>query len=201
MRARHVRFHDRDGRRWSQSGVQNLRKSPLVAFWRPNPSPLSLLFSVYDARKLLTNFAWGARGPGFKSRRPDQIPQTLTRPQPQGPHQLGPNWVQFRSNLERGSSGSHGRHGGLPRLYSRITIRRRQEFPYTCKLRSITPRPVGSHGTDGRHVRSYCVSRDGDDKKFPIHAESISTIANNRGRTKSRRCVFSLTLPPGRVRD
>ena len=196
MRARHVRFHDRDGRRWSQSGVQNLRKSPLVAFWRPNPSPLSLLFSVYDARKLLTNFAWGARGPGFKSRRPDQIPQTLTRPQPQGPHQLGPNWVQFRSNLERGSSGSHGRHGGLPRLYSRITIRRRQEFPYTCKLRSITPRPVGSHGTDGRHVRSYCVSRDGDDKKFPIHAESTALK-----KTQSRRCVFSLTLPPGRVRD
>src|SRR5579883_3556295 len=119
------------GRHWSRVEVHIV----LVAFWRPNPSDLSLLVSVHDARKLLINFAWGARGPGFKSRRPDHSFQRLTRPQPQRLHQLGPNWVQFRSNLERGSSGSHGRHGGLPRLYSRITIRRRQEFPYTCKLR------------------------------------------------------------------
>jgi hypothetical protein len=40
--------------------------------------PSSLLFSVNDARKLLIFLAWGARGPGFKSRQPDQIPQTLT---------------------------------------------------------------------------------------------------------------------------
>ncbi len=192
----------REARGIPQSESQGVLESfwspyrPLVAFWRPNPSHLSLLFSVHDARKLLINFAWGARGPGFKSRRPDHSFQRLTRPQPQRPHQLGPNWVQFRSNLERGSSGSHGRHGGLPRLYSRITIRRRQEFPYTCKLRSITPRPVGSHGTDGRHVRSHCVSRDGDDKKFPIHAESTALK-----KTQSRRCVFFLTLPQGRDRD
>src|SRR5438067_3061992 len=29
-------------------------------------------------RSLASALAWGARGPGFKSRRPDQIPQRLT---------------------------------------------------------------------------------------------------------------------------
>jgi hypothetical protein len=96
-RAKHVGFHNRGGHHWSRSGVQNARKRPLVAFWRPNPSRLSLLFSVHDARKLLINFAWGARGPGFKSRRPDQSSQILTDTNllthPVSGPNLGPNRV------------------------------------------------------------------------------------------------------------
>jgi len=75
VRARHVGFQAQN---WAGIGVVLESISSLVAFWRPNPSGLSLLFSVYDARKLLINFAWGARGPGFKSRRPDLSSQRVT---------------------------------------------------------------------------------------------------------------------------
>src|SRR5437879_2184324 len=44
----------------------------LASIWRPNRVDSSLLFSVRAVCKLLIFFAWGARGPGFKSRRPDQ---------------------------------------------------------------------------------------------------------------------------------
>ena len=97
MRARHVGFQDQNR---AGIGVVLESTSSLVAFWRPNPSDLSLLVSVRDARKLLINFAWGARGPGFKSRRPDQCFQKLTDLTPptnliSGPN-LGPKQVRGR---------------------------------------------------------------------------------------------------------
>src|ERR1035437_4277836 len=55
----------------SQPGV-------LASIWRPNRATASLLFSVREACKLLIFIAWGARGPEFKSRQPDQIPQRVT---------------------------------------------------------------------------------------------------------------------------
>jgi hypothetical protein len=45
----------------------------LASNWRPNYIELSLAFSVNVACKPLIFLAWGARGPGFKSRRPDQL--------------------------------------------------------------------------------------------------------------------------------
>jgi hypothetical protein len=45
----------------------------LASIWRPNHLTASLLFSAKLTRKLLIFLAWGARGPKFKSRQPDQI--------------------------------------------------------------------------------------------------------------------------------
>ena len=44
----------------------------LASKWRPNRLALSGVFSVGMVCKLLIFVAWGARGPGFKSRQPDQ---------------------------------------------------------------------------------------------------------------------------------
>jgi hypothetical protein len=60
----------------SPPGVQTARDDVLASIWRPNHTTASLLFSVVGVRKLLIFLAWGARGPEFKSRQPDQIPQT-----------------------------------------------------------------------------------------------------------------------------
>jgi hypothetical protein len=50
-----------------------MRHSPLLAsIWRPNRTTTSLLFSLRTGCKRLIFLAWGARGPEFKSRRPDQ---------------------------------------------------------------------------------------------------------------------------------
>src|SRR5580700_3932351 len=43
-------------------------------------------------RSLASALAWGARGPEFKSRRPDQIPQRLTGTNPPWTSGLASNW-------------------------------------------------------------------------------------------------------------
>ncbi len=71
---------------------------------------------------------WHGRGRGFESHQVHQTFQTLTNSKLTNLHQLGPNWVQFRSNLEvarSGSRGSDGRH--VFDLVSR-NRRRRHEF-------------------------------------------------------------------------
>ena len=70
---------DRVNRRGEQGPhrVQTRNDSQTGSKLGPNREALSLLFSVSDARKLLIFFAWGARGPEFKSRRPDQLFQPL----------------------------------------------------------------------------------------------------------------------------
>src|SRR5271155_1641880 len=59
-------------------GVKDAKFRLLASIWRPNWVEPSLLFSIGAACKLLIFLAWGARGPEFKSRRPDQIPHRLT---------------------------------------------------------------------------------------------------------------------------
>ena len=97
-------------------------KGPLVAVWSPKLVGLSLVFSVSDARKLLIFFAWGARGPGFKSPRPDQTPQRLTAlqlsPNSKTGSKLGPNprpETEARSAPTRGGRGPAGAGSGLRR--------------------------------------------------------------------------------------
>src|SRR5437879_2042387 len=53
--------------------------------------------SVYNSRfgpwrSLASALAWGARGPEFKSRRPDQIPQRVTNSRPARGGVLESNW-------------------------------------------------------------------------------------------------------------
>src|SRR5436190_1238976 len=64
----------------------------LASTWRPNQLVLKSLFSVNRVRKSFIFVAWGARGPGFKSRRPDQIPQRLTLTGLHNNHSLESNW-------------------------------------------------------------------------------------------------------------
>jgi hypothetical protein len=59
---------------------------------------LSLVFSVKTVCKLLIFVAWGARGPGFKSRRPDQTVLPLTSLLIGGRQFWSPLGVHFRSN-------------------------------------------------------------------------------------------------------
>jgi hypothetical protein len=46
-------------------------------------------------RSLASALAWGARGPGFKSRQPDQIPQRLTAREILQTYFWSPNWSPF----------------------------------------------------------------------------------------------------------
>jgi hypothetical protein len=46
-------------------------------------------------RSLASALAWGARGPGFKSRQPDQIPQRLTAREITQTSLLESNWSPF----------------------------------------------------------------------------------------------------------
>src|SRR5690349_10345989 len=57
----------------SPSGVKSSAIFALASTWRPNRCAGTLLFPAAGARKRLIFFAWGARGPGFKSRRPDHL--------------------------------------------------------------------------------------------------------------------------------
>ena len=73
-------------------GVQVESIPPESAFWRPCGVPIEWVqvFCFHWARETVQNrvsgswrslasaLAWGARGPEFKSRRPDQIPQRVT---------------------------------------------------------------------------------------------------------------------------
>ena len=57
-------------------GVHTESKSPDSALWRPFGVQIYAAKSFVCAKsvcKLLIFVAWGARGPGFKSRRPDQL--------------------------------------------------------------------------------------------------------------------------------
>jgi hypothetical protein len=64
---------------WSPCGVQTARTGVLASIWRPNCVGLSLVFSVTDIRNVMIFVAWGARGPEFKSRQPDQIQISLSQ--------------------------------------------------------------------------------------------------------------------------
>jgi len=68
----------------------------------PNRKPIKAYFSTSASVSDRQPLPWGARGPGFKSRRPDQSSQILTDPNFTHPHQLGPNRVSLKPN----------RHGG-----------------------------------------------------------------------------------------
>jgi hypothetical protein len=74
------------------TGVQTARTGVLASIWRPNPLLLSLVLSLSAPCKLLIFLAWGARGPGFKSRQPDQIPQRLTDARTSNYPSLESNW-------------------------------------------------------------------------------------------------------------
>ena len=63
----------------SPCGVQTALDGVLASNWRPNHTVTSLLFSLRAVCKSMIFGAWGARGPEFKSRRPDQNPSKTYR--------------------------------------------------------------------------------------------------------------------------
>src|SRR5215472_2433746 len=81
-------------------------------------------------RSLASALAWGARGPGFKSRRPDQSTHTLTGRQPQTPSSTGSKLGPIPNSLATVAV--------VPMVVvSHCTPYRETEttsiFPYTCK--------------------------------------------------------------------
>ena len=71
-------------RSWLVRAVTDSRAAPAAPPTRPVPSWLAApIFNGTFRTCWAGVLAWGARGPEFKSRRPDQTPQRLTGPQPQ----------------------------------------------------------------------------------------------------------------------
>ena len=69
-------------------------------------------------RSLASALAWGARGPGFKSRQPDQIPQRLTASRPSQTPSVESNWSpKWTPLLGRPGAGSSSSNFLRP-LYS-----------------------------------------------------------------------------------
>ena len=60
-------------------------------------------------RSLASALAWGARGPEFKSRRPDQIPLRVTDTNPHQTSGLASNWSPF-VDARRKPFGAHEKH-------------------------------------------------------------------------------------------
>ena len=66
-------------------------------------------------RSLASALAWGARGPEFKSRQPDQIPQRLTDSRPSGSALLASKWSPKGTPHAFGvSTGRQFRYGFAP---------------------------------------------------------------------------------------
>jgi hypothetical protein len=77
---------------WSPVGVQTLNFRALASNWRPKLVGLRLFFSANHGCKSLIFLAWGARGPGFKSRRPDQSLHRVTNARPSFTRSWSPTW-------------------------------------------------------------------------------------------------------------
>src|ERR1035437_3940947 len=138
-------------------------------------------------RSLASALAWGARGPEFKSRRPDQSLQRLTSLQPHSHSstgsKLGPNPNSFATVAVVSM--------GVVCVVLSIARRRQHRFSLYMQNRTIAPMgPIrrrdqtGSRGVDGVVLLSFCVWRDGDNHlairpKRPTIPMAASTHRNN----------------------
>src|SRR5581483_11560294 len=101
-------------------------RNPLAA-GTADSNPVSFhITMVSRARRRMLNLGSSGRGaawlarllgvqevPGSNPGGPTKFLKDLQAPNPTEPLQLGPNWVQFRSNLEHGSHGIDGMLGAL----------------------------------------------------------------------------------------
>ena len=76
--------------------VQDLKN--LLLYWKS--------YGIGLWRSLASALAWGARGPEFKSRQPDQIPHTLTDSRPPQGAVWSPSGVQVESRTDSAVSRS-----------------------------------------------------------------------------------------------
>ena len=139
-------------------------------------------------------FAWGARGPRFKSRRPDQRIHRLTLLRPLASVARGSKLGPTPNSLVDGSRGTDGR---LRSCFLHIARRRRFKFLYTCRTTPRLPQTHisrqnsrrGTHG--GRYFVSVFTSREDEEISFAIYAQSLhASTPPERGSDGGHICVI-----------